>query len=97
MNKDSTGVFTDEPYNNLEGMKPGTFSEQFEYKRRAAIFYLNDILPAREMTFDEAFNRVLADYQPEREKKWLSKLRKDYKTKADFKKLKQAFDSDTSL
>lgn len=97
INKDSTGVFTDEPYDRLEGMKEGTFSDKFEYKRRSAIFYLNEILPARQMSFDEAFNRVLADYQPQREEKWLANLRKNYKVKVDLKKLKQAFDKDKSL
>lgn len=97
INKDSTGVFTDDPYDKLEGMEIGTFSEPFKYKRRSAIFYLNDILPARQMTFDESFNRLLAAYQPLREQKWLNNLRKDYKVKADFKNLKKAFNRDNSL
>tara|TARA_R110002124_G_scaffold48026_1_gene142135 strand:- start:8435 stop:10366 length:1932 start_codon:yes stop_codon:yes gene_type:complete len=97
VNRDSTGVFTDEPYNRLEGMKPGTFSERFEYKRRKAVFYLDDILPARRMTFEEAFNRLLADYQPRREEKWLTKLKKDYKVKTDLKKLRAAFKKDDTL
>lgn len=95
--RDSTGVFTDEPYDRLEEMKPGTFSERFEYKRRQAVFYLNGILEARRMTFDESFNRLLSDYQPAREEKWLSKLKKDYKVKTDLKKLRTAFSKDESL
>lgn len=94
VNRDSTGVFTGEPYSRLESMKPGSFSDRFEYKRRKAIFYLDEILPARRMTFDEAFNRALADYQPTREDKWLSKLKKDYKVKSDLKKLRKAFNND---
>lgn len=94
VNRDSTGVFTDEPYTKLESLNPGSFSDRFEHKRRKSIFYLDDILPARKMTFDEAFNRVLADYQPLREDKWLSKLKKDYKVKSDIKKLRKAFNND---
>lgn len=94
---DSTGVFTDEPYDKLEAMEVGAFSDRFEYKRRTAVFYLNDILPARKMTFDEAFYRLLADYQPTREKLWLTELKKDYKVKKDLKKLREAFKKDNSL
>lgn len=95
--KDSTGVFTDEPYDKLKNMKPGTFSERFEYKRRSAVFYLNEILPARKMTFDEAFNRLLADYQPKREEKWLNQLKKEFRIKMNLKKLRSAFNKDESL
>jgi peptidyl-prolyl cis-trans isomerase SurA len=95
--KDSTGVFTDEPYDRLERMNVGEFSEKFEYRRRTAVFYLNEILPARKMTFDEAFNRLLADYQPVREEKWLNQLKKDYRLKADLKKLRSAFKKDENL
>ena len=49
------------------------------------------------MTFDESFNRLLSDYQPAREEKWLSKLKKDYKVKTDLKKLRTAFSKDESL
>lgn len=97
VNRDSTGVFTDDPYDRLEDMKIGSFSDRFEYKRRKAIFYLDDILPARKMTFDEAFNRLLADYQPTREEIWLTKLKNDFKVKPDIKKLRSAFKNDESL
>ena len=30
------------------------------------------------MTFDEAFNRLLSDYQPIREQNWLRRLRDKY-------------------
>ncbi|HCI70678.1 MAG TPA: hypothetical protein DHV30_08810 [Balneola sp.] len=95
--KDSTGVFTDDPFDKLETMKSGTFSERFEYKRRTAVFYLNEILPARKMTFEEAFNRLLADYQPAREEKWLTELKKDFRFKIDLKKLRAAYKKDENL
>ena len=95
--KDSTGVFTDDPFDKLETMEPGTFSDKIEYKRRTAVFYLNEILPARKMTFDEAFNRLLADYQPAREEKWLSQLKKDFRLKVDLKKLRAAYNKDENL
>jgi peptidyl-prolyl cis-trans isomerase SurA len=95
--KDSTGVFTDDPFDKLETMKSDTFSERFEYKRRTAVFYLNEILPARKMTFEEAFNRLLADYQPAREEKWLTELKKDFRFKIDLKKLRAAYKKDENL
>ncbi len=91
VNRDSTGVFTDSPYDRLETMAPGTFSERFEYRRRKAIFYLNEVLPARQMTFDESFNRLLADYQPEREQEWLNWLQKEYNVKTYPSNLREAY------
>lgn len=95
--KDSTGVFSDEPFDKLKSMEPGNFSEQFEYKRRSAVFYLNEILPARKMTFDEAFNRLLADYQPKREEKWIKNLKKEFLIKMNLKKLRSSFKKDEAL
>ena len=43
---------------------------------------LNDVLPARKMTFDEAFNRLLSDYQPVREENWMQRLRNKYQIQA---------------
>jgi len=97
VNKDSTGVFSDEPFNRLVNMKENSISERFEYKRRKAVFYLNEILEKRKMTFDEAFNRLLTDYQPQREKKWLDEIKKRYKVKPNLKKLRSAYKKDTSL
>ncbi len=94
---DSTGIFTDKPFNKLQTMQEKSFSEVFNYKNRNTRFYLNKILPARRMTFEEAFAKLLTEYQPEREKKWMDKLRKRYKVKADFKKLKKAYNKDTGL
>lgn len=34
------------------------------------------------MTFEEAFNAVASDYQPEREQKWLTNIRTTYAIKA---------------
>ena len=34
------------------------------------------------MTFEEAFNRLLSDYQPIREENWLQRLRDKYQIQA---------------
>jgi len=75
---DSTGLFQGEPFTRLGEMTEGEISEFFTYKNRQAFFVLHDILPARKMTFTEAFNRVLSDYQPIREQMWLDRLNKRY-------------------
>jgi len=49
------------------------------------------------MTFEEAFNRLLADYQPAREEKWLTELKKDFRFKIDLKKLRAAYKKDENL
>tara|TARA_X000000950_G_scaffold92066_2_gene115910 strand:+ start:7585 stop:9549 length:1965 start_codon:yes stop_codon:yes gene_type:complete len=75
---DSTGIFQGEPFTRLAEMEVGNISEYFTYNNRKAFFVLNDVLPARKMTFDEAFNRLLSDYQPIREENWLQRLRNKY-------------------
>jgi peptidyl-prolyl cis-trans isomerase SurA len=87
---DSTGAYTGDPFTKLESMQPGSFSDVFEYRNRNAVFYLNEILPARTMTFEEAFNRLLSEYQPEREQKWVERLRASYRTVAYPEKLLEA-------
>ena len=79
---DSTGIFEGEPFTRLAEMETGEISEYFIYNNRKAFFILNDVLPARKMTFDEAFNRLLSDYQPIREQNWLRRLRDKYQIQA---------------
>lgn len=79
---DSTGIFEGEPFTRLAEMETGKISEYFTYNNRKAFFVLNDVLPARKMTFDEAFNRLLSDFQPIREQNWLRRLRDKYQIQA---------------
>ncbi|MCP9292758.1 peptidylprolyl isomerase [Gracilimonas sediminicola] len=91
---DSTTNFTQEPFDRLSEMEIDSFSETFEYNKIRGIFWLEDRLQARNMTFDEAFNRILAEFQPQREKEWLQQLRDKYNVKVHVKKLRKAFDKD---
>ncbi len=95
VSSDSTTSFTEEPFDRLAEMKEQSFSEHFDYNKLRGVFWLEDRLPARRMTFEEAFNRLLSKYQPEREQAWLEELRRTYKIKADQKKLKKAFEKDS--
>ena len=75
-------------------MSENSFSEPFDYNNRG-MFWLEERLPARNMTFDEAFNRVLSTYQPIREQEWLAELRSEYNIKVHRNKLKSAFRKDS--
>jgi peptidyl-prolyl cis-trans isomerase SurA len=88
---DSTGAFSGEPFDILPRMEPGTFSNIFDYNNRKGVFYLHDVLPARKMTFEEAFNRLLGDYQPVRENAWLERMRSTYNVETYPEKLKEAY------
>lgn len=92
---DSTTTFTEEPFDRLAGMAPNSFSDIFDYNNARGLFWLEDRLPARTMTFDEAFNRIMATYQPIREQEWLSQLRKEYNVKVRANRLRKAFRNDS--
>jgi len=89
---DSSNVFTEKPFDKLENMKPKEFSKKFEFKNRISVFYLEDILAARKMTFQEAFNKLLTDFQPVREKEWLEKLSLKYNIESYPAQLERAFE-----
>ena len=78
VNSDSTGIFKGEPFDLLTTMNPGEISDRFEYSNRKGHFILMDKLPARTMTFEEAFNRIVSEFQPIREQRWLERIRETY-------------------
>ncbi len=67
-----------EPHSQLVGVAEGGYTEVFQFRGRPTILYLERIEPARQMTFEEAYFRVVTDYQPIRERKWLDGLRARY-------------------
>jgi hypothetical protein len=60
------------------GVSPGQSTDAFEFRGRPTFLYLEQIDPARPMTFEEAYFRVVTDYQPIRERQWLDGLRARY-------------------
>lgn len=91
MIEDVIADISEEPFYRLEKLEPGKTTEIFEYKKRSTILYLKEILEPRQMTFDEAYYRVVAEYQPVREKQWLENLRARYKSTLDNAALEKAF------
>lgn len=88
---DSTGTFQGEPFDKLSRMDEDSFSEVFEYNNRKGVFYLKEILPPRKMTFDEAFNKLMSDYQPIREENWLKSMRTKYSVTSYPQKVEELF------
>lgn len=97
VSNDSTTLSADEPFNKLTSIKPGSFSDKFDYNQRRSIFYLQAILAPRKMTFEESFNRITSEYQPIREQEWLDGLKKKYKIKSDTKKLRSTYKRENSI
>jgi peptidyl-prolyl cis-trans isomerase SurA len=67
-----------EPHSALVGVSVGGLTDVFTFRGRPTFLYLEQIDPARPMTFEEAYFRVVTDYQPIRERAWLDALRVKY-------------------
>lgn len=91
VNSDSTNVPLDEPFTKLSEMDTQSFSDMFDYNNRRGIFWLEEELDARTMTFDEAFNRLITEFQPQREQEWIDHLREKYNVTPDFESLQKAY------
>ncbi len=79
MRRDVINRVDNEPYSKLKDLSEGEFSDYFEYRRRQTTMYLEEIMEARPMTFEEAFNKLVTDYQVIREKEWLEAMRRRYR------------------
>lgn len=78
MRRDIINRIEEEPYSYLSGLNKGDFSPYFDYRRRRTTMFLEEILVARPMTFEEAYNKLVTDYQYIREAEWLQNMRKKY-------------------
>ncbi|MFD2532271.1 peptidylprolyl isomerase [Gracilimonas halophila] len=95
ISSDSVSISFTEPFDRLGNMKPETFSNKFHYNNSRGVFWLQDKLRARKMTFDEAFNKLLKKYQPLREQEWLESLREKYDVSSDLNQLLEAYQKDS--
>lgn len=95
VSKDSTSSFNEPPFDKLTNMEEGSFSDIFEYNNNKAVFWLEERLPARTMTFDEAFSRLVSDFQPQREQEWTQELRQKYNIRPDLENLRKAYQQDS--
>lgn len=95
VSSDSTITMTEAPFDILQEMEPDSFSEKFDYNNFRAVFWLEDWLTARPMTFDEAFNRIFSSFQPQREQEWIEKIRDKYDIETNYKNLRKAYQKDS--
>jgi peptidyl-prolyl cis-trans isomerase SurA len=79
---DVVSDISEAPFSYLSGLEVGESTQTFDYRNRPTAFILNKIDLARPMSFDEAFFRVVSEYQPIREKEWLNRLRSLYQVQS---------------
>lgn len=75
---DIVSDISQDPYDKLADLEPGQSTQIFEFRNRPSIFVLNKKEDSRLMNFDEAYFRVVSEYQPIRENEWLQRLRSSY-------------------
>jgi len=87
---DSSSYVDDFPFTKLSDMQEGTCSGIFKYKKQNTFLYLKETLDPRRMTFKEAYNQLMSDYQPIREKEWKSHLEHKYSIKSYPERIRNA-------
>lgn len=90
---DTINSLADFPFDHLQGVEAGEFSEIFEYRNRPTTLFLAEVLEPRHMTFEEAFMRVSADFQPIREQEWNDTLRERFEVTAFPERLRALLES----
>jgi peptidyl-prolyl cis-trans isomerase SurA len=75
---DQATTLDGEPQNRLSGLQTGEFTDVFDFRGRPTLLRLQTVEEARDMRFDEAYFRVVTDYQPIRERTWLDRMRGRY-------------------
>lgn len=95
VSSDSSFSSLSEPFDRLGGMEAQTFSNKFDYNNSRGVFWLEDKLEARTMTFDEAFSQLLNEYQPQREQEWMKRLREKFNVVPNYHQLRKAYQKDS--
>lgn len=75
---DTVSYVDEKPLNRLKEMETGSLSDQFSYKKRPSVLIYHEKIAPRQMTFEEAYNKLVATYQPQREDQWIEHLRNKY-------------------
>lgn len=76
---DSTRNKNSSSYEALKTMEKNSYSEIFSRGVYQSYYFLDRILEPRRMTFDEAFRRVVSDFQPIREERFMNYLEEKYR------------------
>jgi peptidyl-prolyl cis-trans isomerase SurA len=77
------------PLTLLADLEEGGYTEIYTFRARRNLLLLQTIHEPRQMTFEEAYHRLVSDYQPIREQEWLQALRQRYSVKPHPDKLQE--------
>jgi peptidyl-prolyl cis-trans isomerase SurA len=77
--RETISDLSNEPFNKLQGLSSGNFTSTFDFRSTRNLLYLEKIREPELMTFDEAFFRLVSEYQPIRENTWNNHLRQKFR------------------
>jgi peptidyl-prolyl cis-trans isomerase SurA len=87
--RDMVTNLDEHPVSLLADLEEGEFTEVFAHRARRNRLLLETVHEPRQMEFEEAFHRLVSDYQPIREKEWLQNIRQTYRVKPYPEKLRE--------
>jgi peptidyl-prolyl cis-trans isomerase SurA len=93
VSKDEVNELNGMPYSRLKNLQKGQFSKPFSFRNKRTILYLDEILKPRDMTFREAYDKLVSDYQSIRKVEWMNSLHKRYHIKSYPQNLKLALEN----
>jgi peptidyl-prolyl cis-trans isomerase SurA len=76
--RETISDLTNEPFNQLQGLNSGAFTELFDFRSTRNLLFLEKVRAPESMTFDDAFFRLVSEYQPIRENTWNNYLRQKF-------------------
>lgn len=76
--RETISDLTNEPFNQLQGLNSGAFTDLFDFRNTRNLLFLEKVRAPESMTFDDAFFRLVSEYQPIRENTWNNYLRQKF-------------------
>lgn len=76
--RETISDLTNEPFNQLQGLNSGAFTDLFDFRSTRNLLFLEKVRAPESMTFDDAFFRLVSEYQPIRENTWNNYLRQKF-------------------
>jgi peptidyl-prolyl cis-trans isomerase SurA len=86
--RETISDLSNEPFNKLQGLQSGGFTELFDFRNSRNLLYLEKIRDPESMTFEDAFFRLVSEYQPVRETTWNNQLRQKFRIQSYPKNIK---------
>ncbi len=77
--RETISDLSNEPFDKLNGLSGGEFTDIFDFRSTRNLLYLERVRDPEPMTFDDAFFRLVSEYQPIRENEWNEKLRQKFR------------------